>query len=179
METSKVYKWIKWAGKIPLGAVYAGEDYVIAKMPAPVKDEVIMVPGKFHTTDYKAYIAWEGKEIEVNDDIEILIAGYGTVIEWKKINLAKEDQKGKIAAIFPPFGAIKVNERVIGRVMCPDPENRYTPGYHGLPGRSINTKLFYYTWSGQKTSDEWEVLVTLPEECQFGDEFNERSLHHH
>jgi len=114
MEGVAHFHWHKWAGDLPAGTVYASDTYVVCR--ALHNHE--WMPGKLHVTDKRVFVAWGGKEIQVEKDIEILIAASGTLVEW----IASQDgQVGNVG----PYGA---DGLYVGRAVCPAPENKGTPG---------------------------------------------------
>lgn len=137
------HHWEKWTGIVPANAVQAGPHYFVAR--AYFNNE--WIPGKLHTTEYKTYIPWGGKETEVTSEIEILVAGLGTKVEWVH---AKD-------GYVPPYtvGPMGTDGLFVGRAKCPEPENVHTPGkIH--PGN----KKFYLPWGGKEVEHhEYEALV--------------------
>jgi len=138
------HHWEKFSGVVPANAVKAGDHYYVAR--AFYDNE--WIPGKLHTTEYKTYVPWGGKEIETtSSDVEILVHGVGTVVEWVP---AKD-------GYVPPYtvGPMGKDSLYVGRARCPHPENAYTPGkIHPV------NKKFYLPWGGKEVEHtEYEALV--------------------
>jgi hypothetical protein len=135
------FHWAKYNGSIPSGTVYAGDNYVVAR--ALHNHE--WMPGKLHTTTNQAYVPYGGKEIEVKEHIEILVANPGSIVEWVPM---EHGQAGNVG----PYGQ---DGLFVGRAKCPEPENTWTPGkIHPV------NKKFYIPWGGEeKEFTHYEGLV--------------------
>jgi len=143
MDTTAHYHWQKFEGVIPAGAVHASEKYIVARM---IYNNEWM-PGKFHSTDFKGYVPFNGKEHEVAGDPELLVAAPGATIEWVPMRWGDVPVANGVG----PLGA---EGFYVGRALCPAPESAHTPGkIHPLK------KEFFLSWGGKEIAhQDYEAL---------------------
>jgi len=97
-------------------------------------------------TELKAYVPYDGKEVHVESNIEILVAHKGAIVEWVK------EKGGKV-----PVGAVGPmgDDCYVGRAVCPHPESKWNPG-------KIVPKFgkMYICWGGKEIENhDYEALV--------------------
>ena len=133
------YTWERFNGRIPNNAVHAGDSYVVIR----AHHANDWIAGKLNTHDLKAYLPYDEKEVQVSSGIEVLVPTPGAVVEWVPASNGQVPH-GTVG----PFG----NDNVfIGRVLCPKPENTYTPGkihpahktlYISFDGKEVNQQSY-------------------------------------
>ena len=138
-RTALPYTWERFTGRIPQNAVYASDSYVVIRA-YHAND---WITGKLSTKDFKAYLPYDEKEVQVSSGIEILVPAPGTVVEWVQASHGQVPQ-GAVG----PFGKDNV---FVGRAICPRPESVYTPGkihpshkslYIPFDGKEINHQTY-------------------------------------
>jgi len=133
------WHWIKWTGVIPAGAVHASEGYIVSR--SHHNNE--WIPGKFHVKTHKAYVPFDGKEVEEGLNAELLVAAPGTIVEWIKVG---HGQVGNV-------GPMGTDGLFVGRVLTKD-------GVYESGKIHPFRKKFYVSWDGKEEEHlEYEALV--------------------
>jgi len=142
-SSTERFRWVPWQGSVPKHAVHAGDAYLVIR--AFHANE--WVPGKLNVTERKAYIPFDSKEVEVTQNIEVLTHLPGTEVAWIPASHGQVVQDA--------VGPLGRDGTFVGRVICPHPENTYTPGkIH--PAH----KCLYLPWDGKENKFEnYEVCV--------------------
>lgn len=138
------HHWERFSGHIPQGAVYASDIYLVIRADNGLGDHVV---GKYHIGQRQAYIPYGGLEVATNNNVEVLVAAPGLQVNWVPAS------HGTIPS--GTIGPIGKEGLFVGRAVCPQPENKHTPGkIH--PGH----KCLYMPWGGKEERfDTYEALV--------------------
>lgn len=137
--------WLKYEGYVPKNAIYASDAYIVIR--GYYNNE--WIPGKFHATDFRAYVGYGKKEHEV-ETFEILVHDDNAIVEWVPL------RNGDIPS--HPVGPLGNDGYFVGKALAPKPELKHTPGkIHPL------TNLFYLSWGGKEYEhSEYEALSIKP-----------------
>jgi len=136
------HRWVAWTGMIPGNAVHASDSYVVVRG----FHDNDWVPGKLHTTEHKCYIPWEGKELPITGNIELLVHAPNAKVEWVF------EKNGQV-----PQGAVGPMGKgyFVGRATCPHPESKPTPGKI-----CPSMKKMWICWGGKDIEHhDYEALV--------------------
>jgi len=138
--TSELYKWEKWSGKLPDGAIYTSQYYVIAR--TKIDNNYKLARYSLGTSECLHTL----NEYKTTKDFEILIAEPGPVVEWVTAYLGDYPLEGV------PVG---VDDQFIGRGKSGGIEKRLKPGYI-VPKEQ---QLWVICETGRWCYDEYEALV--------------------
>ena len=140
------YNWVHWKGSVPQNAVKASQHYVAIR----AYHNGTLVQGKLRVPELKAYISYGGKEIRVTGNIEVLTHVPGAQVSWVKASQGKVPKDAVVS--------LGDDQTIVGRAVCPQPENIYTPGkVHP------SHKCLYLPWGGKEYRYEhYEVCSIKP-----------------